>query len=351
MTITLAGMLTTADGTAMHYSASGAVVDIHAMDVDDLTVAPDVPIDLDHSGDHIGQLVHVERRDDGAVMAVGVVEDCDDLLDLAADHDMYWSGEYLSYTPDGVGAWIGHRPTLISAGVTFNPATVGLWPLAVLPGDVSKRYQRESWPWNIRSRDYVKRAGDVDRLELRHSGLHLHDQRARRAELDSRTLARAPLELRSAPTLDVHEHRRVIEVLAAPLNDEAAVIIGGRVVGERFARGCFAGDEHRVDRVKANRDHSPERTVGKAVRIDPYSALGCVAELRIAKTLLGDETLALAEDKVLDCSVGFRVKPGGETWDAQRTRRQVTKGELDHIALVPDPAYTAANILSVRNHR
>ena len=54
---------------------------------------------------------------------------------------------------------------------------------------------------------------------------------------------------------------------------------------------------------------------------------------------------------MLDASVGFRVKPGGETWDAARTRRQVTRGELDHVALVPDPAYTGANVLAVRSYR
>ena len=54
---------------------------------------------------------------------------------------------------------------------------------------------------------------------------------------------------------------------------------------------------------------------------------------------------------MLDCSVGFRVRPGGEQWDAGRSRRQVTRGELDHIALVPDPAYLGAGILAVRSTR
>ena len=39
---------------------------------------------------------------------------------------------------------------------------------------------------------------------------------------------------------------------------------------------------------------------------------GLVAELQIAKTLLGDETLALADDRCLDASVGFGVHPDGE---------------------------------------
>ena len=97
------------------------------------------------------------------------------------------------------------------------------------------------------------------------------------------------LEMRAAPTLDVVHGRRTIEVLAAPLGEEAMVLIGGRVVAERFAAGCFAGDEHRAHRVKVNRDHDPERTIGKALRIDPYSKLGLRRQLKISSTLLGDE--------------------------------------------------------------
>ena len=148
MTITLAGMLATHDGAAMHYDAWG-VSDIHGIDIDDLSVAPDVPIDFDHSHDPIGELVHLERRDDGAVMAVGIVDDHDELLEVAEDHDLYWSGEYHSYSADAPGAWIGRRPTLIGAAVTLDPASLGLWPLHVLPGDVTKRYDRRSWPWNV----------------------------------------------------------------------------------------------------------------------------------------------------------------------------------------------------------
>jgi phage head maturation protease len=58
--------------------------------------------------------------------------------------------------------------------------------------------------------------------------------------------------------------------------------------------------------------------------------------------------LALAADDCLDASAGFRVLPGGETWEG-RSRRRIVKAWLDHIALTPDPAYTDARVLAVRN--
>jgi phage head maturation protease len=347
MTITIAGRLLRQGGPGMDIGERfGAVLDVHGYDTDDLTVDDTVPIDIDHDGQPIGRVVHVERSAQGDIDCVGVVEHHDELADIGP---IYLSATMWCRQAGSDRAWIGRDPHLLSVSLTKSPRQMGLTPVAVLPGDVSSSYARGNWPWQQRSRPLITRAVEATAtVELRRAPLGLVDLRPATI-----TITPTPtLELRTADTLDVAERTRTIEVLAAPVGEEATVVIAGRFVGERFARGCFAGDERRADRVKVNRDHHVERVVGKAVRIDPYSALGCVATLRIAKTLLGDETLALAEDRVLDCSVGFRVKPGGETWDAQRTRRQVTRGELDHIALVPDPAYTGANVLAVRTtHR
>jgi phage head maturation protease len=72
-----------------------------------------------------------------------------------------------------------------------------------------------------------------------------------------------------------------------------------------------------------------------------------VAELRIAQTPLGDETLALADEDCLDASAGFAPMSGGETWP-ERDWRRVTKAFLGHIAMTPDPAYSGAGVLAVR---
>ena len=83
------------------------------------------------------------------------------------------------------------------------------------------------------------------------------------------------------------------------------------------------------------------------VSFDPATAEGLIARLKIAKTELGDETLELAADDCLDASAGYLPMPGGEKW-LNRSRVQMTKCWLGHVALTPDPAYTGARVLSVR---
>ena len=60
-----------------------------------------------------------------------------------------------------------------------------------------------------------------------------------------------------------------------------------------FMRGAFDGIQRRPNRIKVNRDHNLERTVGKAVAFHPSRDEGLVAEVKISRTLLGDETLSL----------------------------------------------------------
>ena len=160
---------------------------------------------------------------------------------------------------------------------------------------------------------------------------------------------RGPVEFRSVPDMGVRWTDRVIELVAMPYDADAGVIVHGRPVIESCAPGAFDGCERRANRVKANRDHDPLRTVGRAVALHPSRVEGLVTELRIAKTALGDETLALADDQSLEASVGFAVMRGGEVWTEQRSRRRLTKCFLDHVALVPEGAYDG-RVLAVRSN-
>jgi len=47
-------------------------------------------------------------------------------------------------------------------------------------------------------------------------------------------------------------------------------------------------------------------------------------------------------------SVGFGVRPEWQKWEG-RGRRRILKAYLDHIALVPQPAYTGAEVIAVRH--
>ena len=158
---------------------------------------------------------------------------------------------------------------------------------------------------------------------------------------------RGPVEFRTVADMGVRWPDRVIEMVAMPYDADAGVIVHGRSVVESCAPGAFDGCERRANRVKANRDHDPLRTVGRAVALHPSRSEGLVAELRIAQTALGDETLALADDGALEASVSFAVMSGGEVWTEQRSRRRLTKCFLDHIALVPEGAYEG-RVLAVR---
>ena len=71
--------------------------------------------------------------------------------------------------------------------------------------------------------------------------------------------------------------------------------------------------------------------------------------MKIARTLLGDETLSLAEEEILDASAGFRPMPDGEDWNRDRTEVKITRAWLGHIGLVPEPAYEGAKVLAVRH--
>jgi len=160
---------------------------------------------------------------------------------------------------------------------------------------------------------------------------------------------RGELEYRTASQVGIDWPTRTITLIVMPYESPTEVFHKGRVVTEVCSRGAYDGIEKRPNRVAVNRDHDLHRTVGRAVTFFPSREEGLVAEVRISKSVLGDETLALADDDVLDSSAGFGVSPGGETWEQSRTVRRLNKVWLDHIAMTPDPAYLGAKVLSVRD--
>jgi HK97 family phage prohead protease len=157
------------------------------------------------------------------------------------------------------------------------------------------------------------------------------------------------LRYRQATQLGVSFPDRTIELVVMPYDTETIVEHQGRMVFEVISRGAFDGIERRANRVRVNRDHDLTRTVGRAVAFHPSRDEGLVAEIRIARTALGDETLQLADEEILDASAGFLPMPGGERWE-ERNRVRMTKCWLGHIAMTPDPAYESARVLAVRNN-
>ena len=155
------------------------------------------------------------------------------------------------------------------------------------------------------------------------------------------------LRYRSAEQIGVNYPDRTIELIVMPYERETMVAHQGRMVTEVCSRGAFNGIERRANRVRVNRDHDVKRTCGRAVAFYPDRPEGLVARVRIAQTELGDETLTLADEDMLDASAGFLPMPGGEKWE-HRSRCRLTKCWLGHIAMTPDPAYETARVLAVR---
>jgi len=102
-------------------------------------------------------------------------------------------------------------------------------------------------------------------------------------------------------------------------------------------------------RVRANRDHNKARTIGKVVHFWPDRVEGLVADVRIARTDLGEETLALADDDCISASVGFGVRPSDQKLERRTMTRRIKNAYLDHLSFVESPAYVGARVLSVRD--
>jgi len=156
-------------------------------------------------------------------------------------------------------------------------------------------------------------------------------------------------EVRTATVENVDHQERIITVIAAPYEQPAVVEYRGELWSEIFSRTAWnsviEGAPHRV---RVNREHNPNLVCGKAVCFYPDRQEGLVADLRIAKTDLGNDALALAEENCLSASVGFGALPKDQRLDRRTMTRRIDRAYLDHIALVQSPAYVGAEVLSVR---
>lgn len=162
---------------------------------------------------------------------------------------------------------------------------------------------------------------------------------------------RPPVEVRDqyGTIADVQKRERVIDVLVVPYNEDTTVEYRGQLVTESVLPGAFAGLETNPGRVTVQRDHKVERAVGLAVSVDPTPTEGLIASLRISRTPLGDETLELADDGVLQPSIGMAVRQKDQRWSEGNRRRQILRAFLDHVGMVPQQAYLGAKVLAVRS--
>lgn len=161
---------------------------------------------------------------------------------------------------------------------------------------------------------------------------------------------KAPIEYRAAGDVaEVNFAQRLITLVAVPYEEPAEVMYRGEMWKELFERGSFDGIEKRPNRVRVNRDHNRSRTVGKSMKFFPSRTEGLVSEIRIAQTVLGDETLSLADEDMLSASVGYGVRGSGQVLERRSMTRRIKQAFLDHIAMVESPAFVGAQVLDVRS--
>jgi HK97 family phage prohead protease len=158
-----------------------------------------------------------------------------------------------------------------------------------------------------------------------------------------------PVEIRSATVTNVDFEERFIDLIAVPYDEEAVVPYQGQMVVETVAPGAFDGIETREEHVTANRDHSYERTFGKVLSYSSNDPVGLITRIYVSDTPLGSETLRLAADGVLKGSVGMLVRRSDQV--VKKGFRRIKRAFLDHVSLVPNPAYRGAGVLAVRQEQ
>lgn len=157
------------------------------------------------------------------------------------------------------------------------------------------------------------------------------------------------LFVRNSTLTAVDPKLRLIDLIAVPWEEETDVMWRDEMWRESFARGAFDGIENHAGRVRVNREHIIGDTVGKVVHFDNSNDVGLFTRVKIAETLRGDETLALADEDMISASVGYVVKQPSDVQMNKRTHvRKVTRAFLDHLSMVEAPAYAGAQVLAVR---
>lgn len=294
-----------------------------------------IPVNVEHRASRtVGEAIYLERSQRGLVAVAHV----DDSLDPYGE--LYWSAETVHNRHGDADV------ELTALGIVESTAQIGLRPLRVLHGALDYRGAAERWTLEPSERALLERATVAHLQRRAGEPLLVVDAAAQRSDEPVDVPQRGQVEIRSATTTRVGG--RSIDLVVMPYEPaEAIVRHEGRMIRETVARGAFDGIEQRAGTVRVNRDHQRERTVGRVTRLDPRRPEGLVAELHIARTPLGEETLTLAREGCLDASAGFRVLPGGEQW-IDRSHRRLTAVWLEHVALTPEPAYLEANVLAVR---
>jgi phage head maturation protease len=173
----------------------------------------------------------------------------------------------------------------------------------------------------------------------------------------SQRAAPTPIEERAARLANVDFGERILTLVAVPYEQPTPVEYRGEVWREVFSRTAFNGfDPTRHRRIPVSAvlrapafDHNDGHLVGKVTSVYPERTEGLVLDVRISSTPAGDETLQLAHDDALSPSVGFVARGGDHVLERRTMTRRINRAFLDHLSMVPTPAYEGARVLGMRD--
>lgn len=135
---------------------------------------------------------------------------------------------------------------------------------------------------------------------------------------------------------------RTVEGIAVPYGKPQRI---DSTLVEQFARSAFNHQLSAPNRVKFSREHLSYggALIGKAIELRDDAA-GLWGAWRVSATPVGDETLELLRDGVLDeLSVGFRTRQDRRLADGTIER---VKADLGEVAVVLQGAYGRAALVS-----
>lgn len=166
------------------------------------------------------------------------------------------------------------------------------------------------------------------------------------------------IETRSAARVaDTDFGQRIITVVAVPYEQPTVVPFRGEAWQELFTRGAFSGFDPSKRRLPVSaafdvpdKGHSNGKLIGKLIHAYHDREEGMVADVQVAETVLGEETLQLAKDNMLGASVGFGLKsPTDQELNRTTRTRRINRAFLHHLSFVGEPAYEQARVLAMRS--
>ena len=120
---------------------------------------------------------------------------------------------------------------------------------------------------------------------------------------------------------------------------------------ETFARGAFTKSlQERENRIPLLETHSRDKfPIGVSTEFENTNK-GLIGTFQLAKTERGSEALELGKSFITGLSVGFLPIRSKTTHMNGRTHIKRLEIKLDHVAMVFNPAYEKARVLSVRDY-